>query len=328
MKRENHIQYGYKRFVLLLMALGLALILASCSGRPASEIYYENDRYGFSLPMPEKFSAAIDIKEEGGVIYFVSKEIQQMAPGQMMGVVGRIEAYSKRTHTIQSIDEISDMTGMKLLAESPSYYFGWAHATDVQLPADTPEPAKSYFRELEKQFEEVIEDFAISDAGSKPVEPVTPAEPEPFALMAGQRAIPLKSWDSETDLEAILGKPISEKQEVLNAGSDTYTGSTVRILEYDGLSIRLFSPKDNGKTFWIMAMDLTGTNLQTPQGIKVGSGLAELKAAYASLEAVPDGRTDADNRAYRIMEMEESKFMVFEVEKGQVKKIEMYVELP
>jgi len=46
------------------------------------------------------------------------------------------------------------------------------------------------------------------------------------------------------------------------------------------------------------------------------------------LEIVPDGRTDINNRAYRISRQEEYKYMNFEVEEGIVREIKLYVELP
>jgi len=90
----------------------------------------------------------------------------------------------------------------------------------------------------------------------------------------------------------------------------------------------LFSPKDNGKEFWLMSVDLTSSKLQTSRGITVGSILAQLKEVYKGIEKIPDGRTDDNNCAYRVGgEAAEYKIITFEVEKGIVKEIKLFVEL-
>jgi hypothetical protein len=114
---------------------------------------------------------------------------------------------------------------------------------------------------------------------------------------------------------------------VLGSTADTHSGSHIKTLKYEGLTVQLFSPEDNGKEFWIMNMLLTNERLKTPGGITVGSTLADLKGAYKDLEIKPDGRTDIDNCAYRLSR-ERYEYMEFEVEEGIVKEIKLYVELP
>lgn len=329
MKRDMKSKMRYLlSAVRLLAVVGIVIFLGACSSPIDRQVHYENDLYGFSLSMPGDFVEAVEIREEGYHVYFVSKEIQKLADDQMLGVVGRIEVFSKKDHTKADIEEIAGMTGLRLLDENEEYFFGWTHATDVQVPMDVPADTKETFSRLEKQFDGIIESFVIRDAGNQQEASASAADTDSYSLMIGQKAVSLKSWDTEADLSGVLGNPISETVEVLGTDSDTFAGSSVKTLEYDGLKIRLFSPKDNGKAYWIMSMDLTGSTLQTPKGITVGSSLEALKGAYGLLEAVPDGRTDAENRAYQVSMQAESEHMLFEVEKGYVKEIKLYVELP
>ncbi len=156
----------------------------------------------------------------------------------------------------------------------------------------------------------------------------TPIVKDDYTLVIGDHTISLKSWDTEVDLSEVFGQPKTEKLDVLGEGADTFSGSYLKTLEYDGLTITLFSPKDNGKQFWIMSIDLQNSNLKTLKGITVGSSLSDLKDAYQNIEMVLDGRTDSNNAAYLISDKEEYKQMTFEVENGVVKAIKLNVELP
>jgi adenylate cyclase len=148
-----------------------------------------------------------------------------------------------------------------------------------------------------------------------------------YSLMVGEQAISLGSWDTGVDLSLLLGEPVSESIEVLGSTADTYSGSYIKTLQYEGLTVQLFSPRDNGKEFWIMSMLLTNDKLKTPGGITVGSTLADLHRVYKDLAIIPDGRTDQDNCAYGF-NRERYEYMEFEVEGGVVKEIKLYVELP
>ncbi|MDD4766654.1 MAG: hypothetical protein PHF87_03625 [Desulfotomaculaceae bacterium] len=309
-----------------------AVLLGACNRKPNQDVVYENDKYGFSLKLPGDFAQKVDIREEGNCIYFVDKEVQAKHPEQVFGIIGRIETYDKKEFTRKNLIELEDMYGLRYLGESGSHYISWAHATDVQVPADASEKTIQDFRALEKEFDTVIGSFttkkdddrqAASAAGHQ-----NPQNVDEYSLMADNRSITLKSWYKEADLSTLLGKPVSETNEVLGSTSDTYSGSHIKTLKYEGLVIKLFSPKDNGKEFWLMSVDLTSSKLQTPMGITVGSTLAQLKEAYIDIEIVLDGRTDANNCAYRVSMREEYKYITFEVEKGIVKEIKLFAELP
>lgn len=319
--------------MLLTTVIACAVLLSACNSKPKQDVVYENDKYGFSLNLPGDFAQKVDLKEEGNLIYFVDKEVQAKHPEQVFGVVGRLETYDKKEFSRDNLKELEDMYGFRYLGESGSYYFGWAHATDVQVPPNASEKMLQNFRALEKEFDTVVGSFTIKKAGNG--ETASAAghqnpqnEIDEYSLVADNRPITLKSWYKEADLTALLGQLVSEHNEVLGSTADTYSGSHIKTLKYEGLVVKLFSPKDNGKEFWLMSIDSTSPKLQTPRGITVGSTLAQLKEAYKGLEILPDGRTDANNCAYEFSMREQYKYMIFEVEKGTVKEIKLYTELP
>lgn len=333
MRRDKKKSRVLWTIMFLATVLACAVMLSACNSKPNQDVVYENEKYGFSLELPGDFAQKVDIREEENSIYFVDKEVQAKHPEQVFGVVGRIETYDKKEFSRENLIELEEAYGLRYLGESGKYYYGWAHATDVQVPADASENTIQRFRALEKEFDAVIGSFTMKKAADGEAASAAGQQDQQngtseYSLMADNQPITLKSWYKEADLSALLGKLISENNEVLGSTADTYSGSHIKTLEYEGLVVKLFSPKDNGKDFWLMSMDLTSSELQTPGGITVGSTLAQLKEAYKGIEIFPDGRTDVNNCAYEFSVREEYKYLIFEVEKGIVKEIKLYAELP
>ncbi|GEM_PF-235082 len=119
---------------------------------------YKNDQYGFTLAMDEKFKESVEIKAEDHTVYFVSREIQAQQPDMVFGVVGRIEIYDKSEFTKDKMLEAGDSYGLKYLGENETYLFGYAHATDVQVPPGD-EKLLEKFRSLELDFDQIIKSF-------------------------------------------------------------------------------------------------------------------------------------------------------------------------
>jgi hypothetical protein len=152
------------------------------------------------------------------------------------------------------------------------------------------------------------------------------SSPSDFSIKVNDSIIALHAWDYEVNLEDVLGPSAAQSVEVLEH-ADTLTGSFVKRLDYDGLQLELFSPKQNGETFWIMSIMVSGKGYLTPRGIGVGSTLEELKSAYPAIETAPDGRTDPRNAAYRITD-EGCNHLQFEVQDGVVDEIRIYHLIP
>lgn len=148
-----------------------------------------------------------------------------------------------------------------------------------------------------------------------------------YALQIGDERglLHLQDWDDRTDLEGLLGKPLSQKMEALE-NADTLTGSFVKELTYEGLRLELFSPKQNGQSFWVMSMEATAPQYETPDGIAVGNTVADVKKAYPGI-AIGDGRTDPDNASYLLSD-KEGRNLEFEVKDGTVAKIHLFFLIP
>lgn len=168
---------------------------------------------------------------------------------------------------------------------------------------------------------------SIPEASPTPSEAVEPAGKSEFSVIVGENSISLMDWDNEVDL-GFLGTPISENLRTLDETSDTFAGSHVKNVEYDGLELELFSPKDNGVSFWIKEITITNGKYKTPEEIGVGSSIGILMEKYPEIQQVPDGRTDPDNCAYIHTNVNEFSNMVFEIKDGQIISVKLYKEMP
>lgn len=154
------------------------------------------------------------------------------------------------------------------------------------------------------------------------------AEKSDFTIWKGTEGISLYCREDTVNLSGILGEPDSERTEQLGIGADTYCGSFVKELSYDGIKLRLFSPQEDKKGFWIFEIVATGGEFTTTKGIKAGSSLSELKKQYPNIKMAKDGREDENNCAYEAVFYEEFSYLTFEVENGRVIEIKMLVEFP
>jgi hypothetical protein len=136
--------------------------LRGCSGKSNPDILYENNNFGFTLLIPKDFLDVVEINEGSDCIFFVDKEIQAMLPEYIFGVVGRIEVYDKREFSKDVLQTHAEIYGLRYLGENEKYYFGYAHATDVQVPPDAAQDLWDKYRTEEDQFDEIIKTFQIT----------------------------------------------------------------------------------------------------------------------------------------------------------------------
>ncbi len=148
-----------KKIISLLFILSFSVLLGACSDSP--ETIYDNHKYGFSINIPGDFAEAVRIKEEGNVLYFVDKETQDKYTDVIMGVVARIEIYDKKEFTKENLKELEEIYNLKYLGENENYYFGWALATDVQIPPGSQEELHERYLEFQEKFKEIIKTFKL-----------------------------------------------------------------------------------------------------------------------------------------------------------------------
>jgi len=148
--------------LVILATLLTVFFIKTNQNNPAPDTEYANDKYGFALTLNKDFANSVEVKEEGRTIYFISRDIQVKQPEMIFGVIGRIEIYSKAESTKETMMEAGDSYGLRYLGENGAYYFGWAHATDVQIPPGDKSLEEKY-RALEVKFEEIINTFKIKE---------------------------------------------------------------------------------------------------------------------------------------------------------------------
>ncbi|MDO9536485.1 MAG: M56 family metallopeptidase [Bacillota bacterium] len=202
---------NYKKPAFWVSVVAVALVVTAALGllaNPIEDITYENDKYGFSIILPKDFSENIVIREEESVVYFNNKEIQEMFPDMNIGVVGRIEIYDKKEASKESLKEREEIYNLKYLGENENYYFGWAHASDVQISSN--EQIESY-RAMEEEFERIIKTFKIYNGFNSSVSNVGGVD-EPISVAI------------EKNLSAILSSPkeSSNPQDYINAHKNEY----------------------------------------------------------------------------------------------------------
>jgi len=154
------------------------------------------------------------------------------------------------------------------------------------------------------------------------------AEESDFTIWKGSKGISLHDMEDAEQFIEMLGKPISEKEEQLGPGADTFNGSFVKELAYDGIMLLLFAPKGDEKLFWVFNIVVTGKEFTTAKGIGVGSSLPEFKKQYPDIGMVMDGREDENNCAYETSMSYDCSYLTFEFKDGKINEINMLVEFP
>ena len=92
--------------------------------------------------------------------------------------------------------------------------------------------------------------------------------------------------------------------------------------------MELFSPEDDGDTFWIMTMIVSTAKYPTPRGVRIGSSFRQMAKAYPGIQVANDGRSVPMNGAYEAEDYRESNRIVFEVENGIVTQIRIFHLIP
>ncbi len=147
-----------------------------------------------------------------------------------------------------------------------------------------------------------------------------------FAVKVKEKYISVR--ENYNNLNDILGVPISEEIEILGDGADTFKGSRIKTLTYDGLIIEEISPEKSGNdSFWILSMTITNKKYSTKKGLTIGNKLEKIKELYGNIEILKDGRTDSNNCAYIFKDDMKPNFIVFEVKDGVIDEIKIYYEL-
>ena len=134
----------------------------------------------------------------------------------------------------------------------------------------------------------------------------------------------LQQWDSTLQLRQYLGAPAKESTYKLDEHSDTFAGSYFRELEWPGLQIKLFSPRQNGNTFWVQEIILTSPAYATSKDVRVGDSLGKVSQVYNELQKFPG----VNENMYYVADAGYEKSIEMEFSGGKLVKLRMYYMMP
>lgn len=152
--------------LLLAVTLGI-LLLSAFGGQSDPGILYENQDYGFSITMSRGFWDTVTIKERQEGVLFYFSDVPKGETDDNMGIIGNIQVFSKKTATREDMEEREEAYNLRYLGENENYYFGWCHATDVQIAPSTPEEISVAYRSAVAEFETMITSFALTDPNNE-----------------------------------------------------------------------------------------------------------------------------------------------------------------
>jgi hypothetical protein len=167
---------------------------------------------------------------------------------------------------------------------------------------------------------------AIQDSVVQPKDPQVRGQQD-YALTANAKAIALKAWENEIQLDSLLGKPDSVSNRVLGDGADTHMGATIKSIVYPGLKLEIYVPKGKD-TGWVMTMNASDSRHATSRGAKVGDSASRIKQLYPDGSVFPDGRNNKKRYAWYISDGSNYSTLKFEIESETVKQIDLYYEIP
>lgn len=144
-----------------------------------------------------------------------------------------------------------------------------------------------------------------------------------YSIRLPDSFLSLQQWDTAVNLEKALGKPVKQKIRQLDRNSDTFAGSFIKELEYEGLKLKLFSPKQNGKSFWVQEIILTSGKYKTSRDVGIGDEFEKLKQAYPSLQKFPG----ENEHMYYIANEGYDKSIEMEFDNNRLLKLRMYYML-
>ena len=145
-----------------------------------------------------------------------------------------------------------------------------------------------------------------------------------FWVNYNRGTVSLGQWDYNFDLEKTFGEPVSQEIIELGQSADTFAGSYIKTVTFEGLKFNLFSPKQNGTNFYITKIELVSPKYVTSRGIKVGDSYEKIVNAYFISD--PAGISDYKNHSYVFSDGEIS-YITFNVENGIVKSIVLEVQM-
>ena len=162
----------------------------------------------------------------------------------------------------------------------------------------------------------------VVDSSPKPI--ATQSVIDIYGVNLNDDSIFLRQWDSTVNFSKILGNPLNNKIKKLDQNSDTHSGSFIKDLTYDGLKLKLFSPPQNGRTFWIMEIILTNKKFSSVSGTRIGDSIQKVKKDYPDLKLFPGNSPNT----YYVADQGYEKSIEMEFSRDTLKSFRLYYMIP
>lgn len=146
-----------------------------------------------------------------------------------------------------------------------------------------------------------------------------------YTLTVSGKEISLFDWEDEVDLNAIFGESLSEETKKLE-NADTFTGSFLKTITFKNTEVKLFSPKGDGKRFYVLELQSSSDDLRTYRGIQVGYSLESLQETYPEVKRSLDGTTGRDGEYELLFDHDPYTYLKFRIQDDLVTKIRLYHE--
>ena len=145
-----------------------------------------------------------------------------------------------------------------------------------------------------------------------------------FFVKGKNGVVSLGELDNKIDLEKVLGNKLSERIDKLDEGADTFAGSYVKNIEFEGVKVTLVSPSNNDQTFWVQNMLITSKDYEVLKGIKVGDSLEHVKGELKNNLAEVNIKDGNQIYSYSV----ELDMILFHFKANTLDKIEVKKEMP
>lgn len=169
-------------------------------------------------------------------------------------------------------------------------------------------------------------DAPTQEPSQKPTETVPDISSTEFSFKIGNVRLTLREHNLDAKLAKLPLELTSDNTEVLGEGNDTFTGSSLRTVTYNGLEIMLFAPKDDNDNFWLLKMSATAPEVVTNRGVKVGDSVQTLLDKYPEAEnLLVDGE---ESYAYAESEADSYEELTFAISGDEVSMITLTFYMP
>jgi predicted small secreted protein len=175
-----------------------------------------------------------------------------------------------------------------------------SNETEEPSSANEPEPS------ADEQGEDDKPETTEADSVDTEIPPKSDLADAECSFKIGSLSLTLRESKIEEKTAELPFALISDTTEELGKESDTFAGSFLKTVKYEGLELTLFAPKDNPEHFWVMQMTASASGIFTYRGVQVGDTRDTMLDVYPEAETIPG----TEIYQYAVSEFEELTFTI------------------